>query len=289
MIIFFEKKINNRQGFTLIEILVVVSIIAVLTVGVIAGLGYFQAQTTLETTAQEVLTVLRLAQNKTLASEGASNYGVYFEAGRFTLFKGTVYNPASPDNQRHDLSSSLRFSEINLAGSLVYFERLTGAVQNGGSVRLASVNDAARYKVIFIDTSGTVSLVSSAPADAGRIADSRHEHVAYAQNVKNASFLTLFFPASGATENIDFQAHLNPGKIEFFWEGTILVGGEEQVLNIHTHSLTDSSAVFCFHRDRRHNTAAVNISLDGQNLINYASDGAVIQGTSIWAGAPQNQ
>ena len=72
----------------------------------------------------------------------------------------------------------------------------------------------------------------------------------------------------------------------FDWSGSILVNGSNQVLRVHTHSLTSTSTAFSVTRDRRYNNAALNISLDGQNLINYAADGTTTQGTSLWVSAP---
>ncbi len=280
---------KSLTGFTLVEILVVVGIIGVLAASVLAGLNYFSRQEELDTTAQEVLTALRLAQNRTLASEGSSNYGVYFEAGQFTLFKGGAYIPGAVDNQVHVLPSRLTFSSINILGSTALFERLTGASVNAGSVRLESVGDSSKFRVIYIDSSGSVGLAASAPTDADRETDSRHVHVAYGQNVKRSDTLRVSFSGGSVIQDIDFQTYLNSGQTEFNWEGTISVGGADQVLHIHSHGLTDSSVVFCFHRDRRLNSASLDVSLDGQNLINYSAAGALTQGTSIWAGAPEMQ
>ena len=55
------------------------------------------------------------------------------------------------------------------------------------------------------------------------------------------------------------------------------------------HELSDIETIFCIHRDRRYNSKALDISLDGQNLINYTAAGVTSQGTSFWAGAPDLQ
>ena len=268
----------------------VVSGILVLILSLVAGtFNIFGQKTEIGEVAKEILQTLRLAQSKTLASEGQSSFGVNFSAAQFTLFKGSSFNPDDPQNEIHNLSSKILISEINLNGqSFVVFERLSGATQNQGYLKLQTKNNEQSLN-IFIDASGTASLSSAQASDEERIKDSRHLHVLFSQNTKGSSSLTLYFPADGYTKAINYQDYLNAGKTEFFWEGEITVGGQIQKLKIHSHNLSDSAALFCFHRDRRQNSKALNISLDGQNLINYAATGEVSAGFSPWAGEPQIQ
>jgi len=268
----------------------VVSATLILILGFAAGTFLIMNQKTeVSAAAQEIMETLRLAQNKTLASEGSSSFGVNFEASKFTLFKGAVFNPADPDNQVHNLSPKNSISEINLNGaSAVIFERLSGATENQGQLKIQNI-DGGQSQNIFIDRSGTVGLALNSPNDDNRQKDSRHLHVTFSQNTKNAATLFLYFPSDNFTENIVYQDYLNTPKTEFSWEGDVAVAGQTQHLKIHSHNLTDQATIFCFHRDRRVNSKAVSISLDGQNLINYSSAGAVSSGYSAWAGEPQIQ
>jgi len=285
-----RRSIKQKNGFVLIELLVVIGIMGLMMALLYVNLGFFQKGKTVDEAANEIVRTLRLAQSKTLSSEGDSSFGVYFETDRFTLFKGAVFNPGAPDNEVHQLNSALKISEINLGGpSATVFERLTGALPTSGSVKLELVNASSTNKTIFVDASGAISLSSDVPSDANRIKDSRHTHVLYSQNTKTASTLALVFPNDSFTQNIDYRANLNADKSQFYWEGRVTVGGSVQVLKIHSHQLTDTSTLFCIHRDRRFNSKALNISLDGQNLIDYTANGTTTQGTSLWAGAPQWQ
>lgn len=280
----------NKKGFSLIELLVVLAILAVLAILFFLSLRFFQKEKILESATQEIVSVLRFAQNRTLASEGASSFGVYFEADKFTLFKGASFDVSAPDNEVHELGSILLISEINLGGFQdIIFERLTGVVNHSGSVKIEISGDSTKNRVIFIDPSGTVSLSSGLADDTARIKDSRHIHVLYSQNTKIATTLYLVFPDDSASYPIDYKAFLNPAKDQFYWEDTVVVNGVSQSLKIHTHQLSDASTLFCIHRDRRLNSKALNIFLDSDNLINYDSSGAASQGSSVWVGAPEPQ
>jgi prepilin-type N-terminal cleavage/methylation domain-containing protein len=279
----------KNGGFTLIELIIVVGIFLLLVALVVPALVFFKRQSLLDSTAQEIFNTLRLAQNKTLSSEGASSFGVYFETNKFTLFKGAVYSAGAPDNEIHNLDTTLRISEINLGGSQVVFDRLSGTTANSGFLKIESVQDSTKNKYVYIENSGTVSLSSVSASDASRFKDSRHIHVLYSQNTQSAANLVLYFSNDNFTQNINYQNGLNADKTQFFWEGTVTVGGVDQKLKIHTHSLTASATQFCFHRDRRFNSKALNISLDGQNLINYTATGTTTKGISLWASDPQIQ
>jgi type II secretory pathway pseudopilin PulG len=280
-----------KKGFSLIETLAVIGILFILVGFVLVITNSFQREKVLDAGVEEIINSLRLAQSKTLASEGNSSYGIYFESDRFTLFNGAFFDAASPDNEVHQFSSNLIISQINLTDgtSSVAFQRLTGYASADGTIKVEMASDASQNKIIYIDSSGTVNLASASVDDSDRIKDSRHVHVLYSQDTKIAITLTLFFPADGYTESIDYQTFLNAGKTEFSWEGTITVGGVGQKLKIHTHDLSGISTLFCIHRDQRYNTKAAVISLDGQNLINYTASGETNQGTSFWAGAPDLQ
>lgn len=280
---------KQTSGFTLIELVVVIAILILLLGVVLPNFNFFQRQSALESATQEITGALRLAQNKTLASEDASAFGVYFESDKFIIFKGATFYPSSPDNIIYNLNSSLKISEVNLGGgnSLV-FSRLSGETANYGSLKVAEANNGAKNKIIFIDSSGTVSLTSSPPSDLDRKKDSRHTEFSFSQNTADAVTLSLYWPAADVTKSISYQSNLNSGKTAFSWTGTVSVAGADQTLEIHTHALTSSNTIFCVHRDRQEKYPGLNIFLDNQNLVNYSSTGTTTQGTSPWAGSPTN-
>jgi len=272
------------------EFLIVLAILAILAITILPNLGFFRGQKTVQAAAQELIGALRLAQNKTLSSVNASSYGVQVETDKFILFKGVVFDPVAADNETHLLGNSLNISNVNLGGgSTVVFERLSGATANSGSIKIEQTNNSSISQTVYIDASGTINLSSLSADDASRLKDSRHVHVLFSQNTKNALSLTLQFPADSFSQNINYQTALNAGKTEFSWQDTIIVNGSPQQIKIHTHLLSDTQTLFCIHRDRRFNSKALNVSLDGQNLINYAADGSVTQDASFWAEPPQIQ
>ncbi|MFN6992226.1 MAG: hypothetical protein ACK4MM_05845, partial [Fervidobacterium sp.] len=71
------------KGFTLTEILIIVAIFFLLNVGGVVAYKSFQKKAELMNTTRMVVAIIRLAQNKSLASEGSSQWGVYFSTSSF--------------------------------------------------------------------------------------------------------------------------------------------------------------------------------------------------------------
>lgn len=290
------------RSFTLIEILIVIGIIGILMALAFPAYRFFQRESGLTNSSVEIVNTLRLAQNKTLASEGASQYGVYFDQTtaphQHILFKGGSYGSRDASfDEIHKLSSFVEISEINLAGGVseVVFNRVSGETLQSGNISLRLKTDPTKIKTIYIESSGRVDLIlSSTPSDEERIKDSRHVHFTYNQDARNAATLHLVFPDYPADNfDINFQNFLDPGKTKFYWEGGVLVGPVgnqiEQKLIIQTHSLDITSAQFSVHRDRRYNDKALEIILDDQNLLHYTTDGQTTKGSSVHVTDPQWQ
>lgn len=279
-----------RLGFTLIEFIIALAIILLLILLVIPGLGFFNKEEVLEGQIEEIISTLRLARNKTLASEGSQNYGVYFESNQFILFASTTYNPSDPANKAFAVNQDLEISEINFTDQLIFFERLTGNANSNGSLKISSRNNPNQYKFIYIDTSGKITDASpTITSDQDRLKDSRHVHVSFLDNTQGATSLTLYFPTDNFYKNINYQDYLSPEQDEFYWSETFEVGGQGQSLTVHSHLLNSSQTNFCFHRNGDLNTKGFEVFLDGQNIVNFNSDGTFLSGTSLFAQEAESQ
>jgi prepilin-type N-terminal cleavage/methylation domain-containing protein len=125
--------LNSSKGFTFIELIVVMTLFSILVGYVVINLVGARHQTSLQSAASEIVADLHNQQMKALygATEGvanASSYGVYFDNSSYTLFKGNSYLLNDPSNFVIDLDPSLEFSSINLPGSQIIYERVSGEV-----------------------------------------------------------------------------------------------------------------------------------------------------------------
>jgi prepilin-type N-terminal cleavage/methylation domain-containing protein len=153
---FTPEKVVARNGFTLIEVLVVIAIMLILTLISLQGLQTFAYRTGYIGAARTVLGALEEAQARTLASDNALAYGVHFETSSVTIFQGSTYVAGAATNDVRTLPNRTSIDNIALAGgvSSVVFARLTGTTPASGTVRVIVTADPTASRTITIYKTG---------------------------------------------------------------------------------------------------------------------------------------
>jgi len=283
----------QKKGFIFIELVVIIGILVILAAIAFPAFRFFQKESDLNNSAEQIINTLRLAQNKTLASEGDSQWGLYFSATtsphQYTLFQGANYASRQVSlDETHKLPKNIEIYEINLGGggTETIFERVSGITQQFGTIALRLKTDNTKTATVHIENSGQAGLtVPLSPSDENRIKDSRHVHFDYTRIIATSIERLILTFEGGVVENILIADNLKDEQI--FWEGTVNVGGDNQYVIIHTHTLNDfeDGTQFCIHRDRRYNNKALKVELSDDSsgfLIDYSADGLITIKTSIY-------
>ncbi len=144
------------KGFTLIEILVTISIAAVLFAIIVSGFSGLRNNSDLQSAVEDSVSYLQETRANTLSSNNANVYGVHFESGKFVLFVGATYDPASATNKNRLLPSSVEINSISLngGGNDVVFKRLTGETSSHGTVTFRLTSNTSVTKTINILSTG---------------------------------------------------------------------------------------------------------------------------------------
>jgi len=150
-------------SFTILEILITVTIVALLSSA--AAINYLSAyrRGLLETQAQGIVSVLRRAQQKALGQEEGLAWGVHFDnvdASRaFTaLFAGSTYNPSAVRETVY-LAQGLEFAQPTPGGGIdVVFSKFTGKPAASASIIIQIKSNSAQRRVISVNEAGTVSI-----------------------------------------------------------------------------------------------------------------------------------
>ena len=271
------------RGFTLIEIIIVISIIVFLISVSIISYRSFEKSTELKKTTQDIISILKLAQAKTTASNEASQYGVHFENNKYILFKGSEYQSESEDNKTYNISNRLEIYDMNLSGGGIdiIFQRINGKTEQNGNISIKIISNPSEFQTISIKSSGIIELSDIIECcQTNRLTDTRHIHLNTGWSIQNSIILTLSFPDDPeANTNINMIDYFNGDKTEFNWSGTITVSEEDQELQIHTHLLNETNTILCIHRPKDENSKLLDILIDSNSIISYDINGEISIGT----------
>ncbi len=268
-----------RSAFTLIEVVVVMAMVGVILAGALTAFSSFRSSSDLSAAADLLKITLEKARLSTLSREDGSGYSVKISSANFVWFKGQTFNSQDPNNKTFNLPALIKIQSATLEnlGDIVLFNSLTGTT-SPGSIILAAGSDPAQTKTLYLNRSGFVSFSSEGAAVKPTV-DTRHLHFNLGWSIQSASQLQLKFLVDPAdTRNVAMAPYFNSDKTNWDYSGTFNVGGENQTLRIHTHTLNPSNTLLSIERNRMANSKPVEISIDSKTIVTYASDGAASAG-----------
>jgi len=148
------------KGITLVEVLVSITIIAILSSIIVVSLSSYRASKLVETTANEIAFKLEEAKTNSIAGKGGSSFGIHFASTSYTYFRGSTYNSSDTDNISPTFPEDFSIT-TNLTGSAVniIFSRLTGTPNVTGTITISKTNDSSKTKTITIGNLGDISVV----------------------------------------------------------------------------------------------------------------------------------
>ncbi len=144
------------KGFSIYEFVMALAIFVFLAAGILAALSAFRNTQDLDRAANDVLTALREARERTLSSEGGSQFGVFVDASRAVVFPGTTYIEGGAGNKIFSFSPRVEAYSITLPGGIVTFERLTGAASASGTVSVRLKADTTKIRAVSVNSNGLV-------------------------------------------------------------------------------------------------------------------------------------
>lgn len=143
--------LNNKKGFTLLEVLLSIALISILTAFASPLLQFFQVRNDLGASTITVAQTLRRAQFLSEAVDGDTTWGAKVQMGSIVVFKGASY--ASRDitfDETYDMSSTITPS----GQTEIVFAKFTGVPNVTGTLTLTSSN--AETKTITINSKGMI-------------------------------------------------------------------------------------------------------------------------------------
>lgn len=143
--------LNNKKGFTLLEVLLSITLITILTAFASPLLQFFQVRNSLGSSTITVAQTLRRAQFLSQAIDGDTTWGVKIQTGSIVLFKGASYATRDTGyDETYDMDGTITPS----GQTEVVFAKFSGVPNVTGTITLTSSN--AEIKNITINSKGMI-------------------------------------------------------------------------------------------------------------------------------------
>ncbi|MBU1132015.1 prepilin-type N-terminal cleavage/methylation domain-containing protein [Patescibacteria group bacterium] len=150
-----EKLPSKQSGFTLIEVLIVVSITVVLAISAVFAFGNLQVSSQLNENTEQMIQTLRTAQERSFARINDSPHGVKFQTNKFILYQGTSYATRNAAYDRETVLDTSLTITTTLTNDEVNFSRQLGMPDHTGNVTLTHATSGSRQ--ISINSFGRVN------------------------------------------------------------------------------------------------------------------------------------
>ena len=150
-----------NRGVTLIELLIALSVIALISSVILASFSEFRARQTLDASVEVVLAAFSAAHLDTISSKNDDIYGINLKSGEVIYFKGSPYpGDNAAGNTHYVLPAPIEIANISLngGGTTIFYKRLTGATDNFGSFDVRVKAKTIVKSTITINQTGATSL-----------------------------------------------------------------------------------------------------------------------------------
>ncbi len=144
------------KGFSLVEVLVTLSILSGLFLVSFFSYGYLRNSESLEKNISQIKSFILEAKSQAVSGKDDASYGIKIFSNKIVSFKNT-YASTSTDNVILNFTDITASSiSLNNGGSEVIFAKNSGIPNTGGSFQVLLLSDASKNATITIHTAGAI-------------------------------------------------------------------------------------------------------------------------------------
>jgi len=144
---------NKIKGFTLIELLIVISITAIFSSISVTSYKKINEKNIFNGAVNTIIQSIRYTKNKSLNQNLNTNWGIYIENDKVTVFSGNDYSSRNSSvDETFDLPRGIVVSGL----TEIVFDKITGKIDSEGDVVISRGDENKTihvnyYGVIFYD------------------------------------------------------------------------------------------------------------------------------------------
>jgi len=128
-----------RSGFTIIELLVVMAIMAIVVAFSVTAIQSYAQQQQLRAAEAELVSLFRETKQRTVAAESDTQFGLRLATSSITRFVGDTYDPAAANNLQVLFSGVALTSSFANGVDEIQFARLTGVPSATGTIMIEQI------------------------------------------------------------------------------------------------------------------------------------------------------
>lgn len=154
------RPLSNRSGFTLVEMLLTVSIFSLLFGFATINLTGSQQRASINTTIQTIISDLKNQQIRAMVGDVGDGsdvgpYGLHFDEDQYVLFFGETYSSTDSANFEIPLSENIEFTTL----TDIIFSEKEGELSSPSSITIRDKN-VGQEKTIQLNRYGVVTGVN---------------------------------------------------------------------------------------------------------------------------------
>ena len=150
-----DKKYQYSSGFTLVELLIVLAVIALVASAATFSFTQLDGSQSIDKTTLSVLSFLNEAQSQAISSKDDSNFGVRILNNKVIFFEGASYGTASASSS-YGLSNLVAIATSSGIGTDIIFTSLTGQTSASGTINIYLIASPKTSSTIQVFSTGVV-------------------------------------------------------------------------------------------------------------------------------------
>lgn len=145
---------SPKDGFTLMEILISVSVLVILGALAVIAFSGSQKDTVLKSRANTLVFHLEEARTEAVSGKNGESHGIVFEENSYTLFSGSTYDSEDPENTTYEIEEGL---ELTASDDTIIFERVSGNTEGAATITVSYVDESTESINILVSRLGAVT------------------------------------------------------------------------------------------------------------------------------------